>query len=90
MTHYRDLPEWREVEIAVTNLVKAQDDDRPNMVSDFTISVVRLPEDLGNSRFIGGYSHYSTSVMPHINRGILLDADDYYATMSQVDDEETP
>lgn len=83
--NYRNTEEWTAVEVAVQNLINAADDGKPQMVGDFVLSVVRLPLSEEDSDFVGGYSHFSTSKMPHIARAIYLDASEYFASLSKVE-----
>ncbi|ERB53463.1 hypothetical protein ACIQYW_18995 [Rhodococcus erythropolis] len=86
MATYRDSDEWRAVEQAVSNLAMSVlgEDYR---AGDFVLCVHSMPMT-DQAEHLGHYGHFSTSVLPHVNRGLLIESDEYWGELAGSDEDE--
>lgn len=90
---YRDTPEWQAVEVAVANLVAATPPSAsdPMMAADFAITVYEVPRDPQGDRdsheaLLGGYAHFATARMPHVNQGLYAQGMGYWDNFGEPQD----
>lgn len=79
-THYdwdwRETPEWREVERAVSNLVKQDDEAGNPMVTDFIIVAASVPSQVGEHDLIGSVNTFCSSSQGYVAKGLLVEGMD--------------
>lgn len=79
---WRERPEWRSVETAVSNLINGLYPDEGLMVSDFILVVAGVPIS-GSGEAIGYSDSFCTSMQPYIARGLLAEGVDIVAGEEQ-------
>lgn len=70
---WRETPEWREVEKAVSNLMKLDDMAGDPMVTDFIVIAASVPGDMSAEDLLGTTNIFASSRQPYITKGLLAE-----------------
>ena len=70
---WRDTPEWREVEKAIANLMKLDEEAGNPMVTDFVMVVASVPGDIEAKDLLGVTNIFASSRQPYIPKGLLAE-----------------
>lgn len=97
MTGYRESPEWEAVMTALNNLAESSrlrnntgeicpgcgenHDNGPQILESVAIVVHTIPVE-PTDYDAGGYYHYASNPMPHANRGLHAEGDEYWKNYS--------
>lgn len=73
---WRETPEWREVERAISNLLTLDPDGTAHMVTDFVLVAASIPADLSGSDLVGSSTVFCSSKHPYIAKGLLVEGMD--------------
>lgn len=73
---WRETPEWREVERAVANLVKKDEEAGDPMVTDFVIVAASVPSSMDEGDLLGSVNMFSTSNQGFMIKGLLMEGID--------------
>lgn len=73
---WRDTPEWRDVERAISNLMKRDEEAGDPMVTDFVIVAASVPSSLEEDDLLGMTNIFSSSRQPYITKGLLMEGID--------------
>lgn len=73
---WREKPEWQEVERAVSNLVKRDEEAGDPMVTDFVIVAASVPSSVDHGELLGSVNMFSTSSQGFLIKGLLMEGID--------------
>lgn len=72
---WRETPEWRDVEKAVSNLMKLDEEAGDPMVTDFVVIASSVPSSLA-SNLVGSTCIFSSSRQGYVTKGLLVEGMD--------------
>lgn len=80
---WRDTPEWRDVERAISNLMKLDEEAGNPMVTDFVVVTASVPGDIEAEDLLGTTNIFSSSRQPYIAKGLLVEGMDIQRGMEE-------
>lgn len=83
---WRETPEWREVETALSNLVKLDPEAGDPMVTEFVIVAASVPGDLSAQGLVGTTTIFCSSRQPYVTKGLLVEGLDIQRAMDDDSD----
>lgn len=71
--HWRETPEWQEVERAIANLLALDPYAGDPMVTDFVLVAASVPGDLSADDLLGSTAIFCSSHQSYVAKGLLID-----------------
>lgn len=79
---WRETPEWREVERAISNLMKLDEEAGNPMVTDFVVVTASVPGSIEGD-LLGTTNIFASSRQPYIAKGLLVEGMDIQRGMEE-------
>lgn len=80
---WRETPEWREVERAISNLMKLDNEAGDPMVTDFIVVAASVPSSLDADDLLGTTNTFCSSRQPYVAKGLLVEAIDIQRSVEE-------